>query len=647
MLGERPDRALGPDRLVERRARLAVHAHQGLTMNAVWTTALGRASCGAVRRPTQTQPLLQLFNGYAKYRRCITSSSVSAVSPGVRGAGSTSTSPRHAFSTSAALQARAKVRSPPPPKKQSSEPVSASKLSSAPTIALHTEGVTTPSPGEELTWRYYDPEGGMPLPNGDLSQPTINGIFGNEDVDVETGNYIVNVMHWRRMSGALIDSGLDFPRAREVTREQALKALAYVRTLDLAFDESEAGQRWAEEESLRLQEELVARSVKLGLLKPVEGEEYAEEEEDEQGSMEGRERTGTSALQQHREEREAQWETKQAADKAAAEAQELATLHSTRGPLELVGGVQPSVALAKIGATGITIGRGAFSVTLDHVERQPWVKYYEKQSETIVENMVPQYSIARRLGPALAFLLFVLAAGAVTSKMYTPPPKSARIWPDMKPAVATLTTLSGVLVASFLLNRIPPLWRFFNMYCTTVAAKPYAFSLVGALFRHASVYHLGVNLTTLWLIGPTLHDDVGRGTFLAIFFATGATGSFVSLTNAVLRAEWGAWAVGCSGSVLGLLAATCTLRPNRTISVLGVELPIAAWLILTLVVAQDAFALIRGRGRTPSGVDHWGHIGGMVSGVGFATYLQGHSIAATTELAKGEGSDLMVAMPKA
>lgn len=169
-------------------------------------------------RPARSAPLLHLFDGYKKCSPLVSS-------PRWR-----NTANVNAFSTSPYLAVRGKgksevkskekkkaVQKPPPPppppakSKDKDAPTNDSRLQAAPTIASHTEGAV--APGEEaLTWRDYDPEGGMPLPGGERSQGEINAIFGGEQLDADTGNYILSVMHWRRLSGALIDAGLDFPK---------------------------------------------------------------------------------------------------------------------------------------------------------------------------------------------------------------------------------------------------------------------------------------------------------------------------------------------------------------------------------------------------------------------------------------------------
>ncbi|KAK4560309.1 hypothetical protein LTR86_005503 [Recurvomyces mirabilis] len=604
-------------------------------MNNVWTAIALRAPCA---RRQQTKPLLELFNGYARSRRS-RSHSYSPVAPC---GGTAQTSTWHtrqiqrpsAFSTIASVSARAR---PPPPAKfdpdvarrldeAEARPRAERKVGREQTEALSTlrpvdtnasyrEGVIAEDEDEgKITWRDYDPEGGMPLPNGELRGSKLQQVFDSNAVDADTGNYILSVLHWRRMSGALIDSGIDFPRGSGVSRDTALRGLQYIRSLDPAFDEQAAGARWAEEEGLRLQEEIQERARSLGIYKQDKDAEYYEGEEMDQGTPEGRERQGTSVLRTHREEREAVHEAEQAEKEAQAVRDELAALHTQRGPLELAGGVQPSVALTTTGPSGVQFGSGPRTAWLPTtVERKPWVKYYEDSANLLKDNVLPSLSTPRRLAPAFLLLLLTLYAANFLSQNYTPPPTSARLWPDTPPAVSTLTAVTLVLGTFFLLGRLPPFWRTLNKYFTIVPASPNPISILGYTLRHDTLSHLAINTLVLWTFGLTLHEDVGRGTFLAILLASGAVGGFTSLTANVLRKNWNTYAFGVSSAAFGVVTAACTLRPNGTLQINGVgEIPFAAWVLAALLGAADVIAL---RFGLRVGTDHWGHLGGMGAGV--------------------------------
>ncbi|QIX01400.1 hypothetical protein AMS68_006917 [Peltaster fructicola] len=519
-----------------------------------------------------------------------------------------------ALSITTRLEARRRTKQPSQFPESNVEP--------APNSGTHREGQL-----DTEQWRDYDPAGGLPLPDGELSQEQVNAIFTGSEIDVDNGNYILCVLHWRRMSGALIDIGIDFPRSAMIEPAQAAQGLQYLRSTYPQVDEQGLGAKWAEEESEKMRQELQNRAIKLRLYKPTTSPEEAQEEESaeeveeesQQGTEYGRERSGTSAAQglfAAMRERRAEREEKKIITLAL---KERSLLHTARGPLELDGGVQPQVGIKRYGTMDVVLREPDSIATLETVERKPWVRYYEDQATLVKENTVPQLSTARRLIPSFLVMLLTVAACLYLSENYTPPPTEARLFPSIPPSVATIGGLSIALVGMFLLSRFPPFWRINNKYFCIVPAFPYAMSNLGAMFRHDTFAHLATNTLTLWLIGLSLHEDVGRGTFLAIFFGTGSVGTFTSLMANVLQKNWLTWIGGSSGAVLGVLGALCTLRPNGIVSVFGYELPMAAWLLLAVVSAAEVFAFAR-RKRTTT--DHAGHVGGLISGVAAAAYLK-------------------------
>jgi rhomboid-like protein len=54
-----------------------------------------------------------------------------------------------------------------------------------------------------------------------------------------------------------------------------------------------------------------------------------------------------------------------------------------------------------------------------------------------------------------------------------------------------------------------------------------------------------------------VHDEIGRGNFLAIYFASGAVGSIFSLTRSVLLGRLGMTSLGASAATSGIVAAWC------------------------------------------------------------------------------------------
>lgn len=55
----------------------------------------------------------------------------------------------------------------------------------------------------------------------------------------------------------------------------------------------------------------------------------------------------------------------------------------------------------------------------------------------------------------------------------------------------------------------------------------------------------------------TVHDEIGRGNFLAIYFASGIMGSVFSLTRSVILGRLGMTSLGASAATSGIVAAWC------------------------------------------------------------------------------------------
>ena len=126
-------------------------------------------------------------------------------------------------------------------------------------------------------------------------------------------------------------------------------------------------------------------------------------------------------------------------------------------------------------------------------------------------------------------------------------------------------TIVGIVLANmtiFTLWFFPPAWRVLNRLFISTPLKPSAFSMLGNVFSHKSPVHLLSNMTLLWLLGTRLHEDIGRGDFLAIYIFAGVFGSTLSLTSFLMRNVLVSSSLGASGSVAGIVGAYCALHPK-------------------------------------------------------------------------------------
>jgi rhomboid protease GluP len=131
--------------------------------------------------------------------------------------------------------------------------------------------------------------------------------------------------------------------------------------------------------------------------------------------------------------------------------------------------------------------------------------------------------------------------------------------------------------------------------------------LVTPVFLHANLLHIGVNMYSLWAIGPAVERFFGRIRFLTIYLLSGICGVLLSLVMIPNLS------VGASGAIFGLLGALATFLylHRATFGQLG-----AMQLRQLVFVALINLAM----GLTP-GIDNWGHVGGLVAGVALAGFL--------------------------
>lgn len=129
-----------------------------------------------------------------------------------------------------------------------------------------------------------------------------------------------------------------------------------------------------------------------------------------------------------------------------------------------------------------------------------------------------------------------------------------------------------------------------------VEAGPQQWYRLGtAVFLHQAVTHIALNMLSLWWLGPSLEEALGRLRFLALYLLAGLGGSAVSF----LLAPPGQSSLGASGAIFGLLGAVGVLV--RRIG--GNMRPIIIVLVLNLVFT---FAV--------PGIDWRAHLGGLFFG---------------------------------
>jgi len=173
-------------------------------------------------------------------------------------------------------------------------------------------------------------------------------------------------------------------------------------------------------------------------------------------------------------------------------------------------------------------------------------------------------------------------------------------------------------VAVFVLTALPfgpgfgQFFRLFALAPVAVLQHLALWQLVTYLFLHGGVWHLLVNMFTLWMFGTTLEQEWGTRRFLKYYFICGIGAGICDVIVSAAIGNWGTRTVGASGAIYGLLLAFGVLYPNQTV-LFSFLFPIKA---KYFVMIYGAIALLSSL-NVNSGVSDVAHLGGMIFGFAY------------------------------
>jgi len=293
-----------------------------------------------------------------------------------------------------------------------------------------------------------------------LSRNKLAELFG-PGVTVQTGNNVLETLHRQRVQGTL-DEEITAPGIDEVL---VAKALAYLREA-YPYDEDVAIMRKIEDEDRQAEAKYTRDAERLGIYQPQQNVDP----ENVYG------KSGLDTIKEHYENE---------ATRRESEAPQAATPAPASPDSALV--KQPS-------------GRAVLARRSESAE---WVKRYKEKAKLdgLKFNTLNSTQKASRIFPSALFCLAIVWLCVLLAQNYVPPPKPARLWPDLPPAAATVIAIISLNFLGLVLWRAPPMWRFMNTFFMIIPARPRIASMLGNVFSHQSPTHLFGNMLVLWFVG--------------------------------------------------------------------------------------------------------------------------------------------------
>ncbi|MBT9584123.1 rhomboid family intramembrane serine protease [bacterium] len=164
-------------------------------------------------------------------------------------------------------------------------------------------------------------------------------------------------------------------------------------------------------------------------------------------------------------------------------------------------------------------------------------------------------------------------------------------------ALTGISELSGGSTDSYTLYRMGALWR------ASVLGLGEWWRLATSTVLHFGWLHLAVNMFTLYSVGTTLEQVLGRTTYLLVLILSGVCGTLFSLLG-----HDHTLSAGISGALFGLASSTCVLIYTRRLPIP----PLAQRALAGGLAPAILYNLLLGFSR--SGIDNYAHVGGLVGG---------------------------------
>ena len=123
---------------------------------------------------------------------------------------------------------------------------------------------------------------------------------------------------------------------------------------------------------------------------------------------------------------------------------------------------------------------------------------------------------------------------------------------------------------------------------------------------HGGLLHIGFNMYALYVIGPFLEQTFGSWRFFLLYMVSGFAGNVMSFLFTDANS------IGASTAIFGIFAAQgIFIYQNR--EVFGSQ----SRQMLNRIISLAAINLLIGM---QSGIDNWGHIGGLLAGIAFTWF---------------------------
>lgn len=156
-----------------------------------------------------------------------------------------------------------------------------------------------------------------------------------------------------------------------------------------------------------------------------------------------------------------------------------------------------------------------------------------------------------------------------------------------------------ICILVFILQYIFP--GFTNFILLSQSHPLQIWRFLTAIFAHANLGHLVLNMFALGIFGSILEKLIGSKSFVTVFFVTGVLANLIAIN--FYQAS-----LGASGAIYGVLGALIIVRPLMAVWALGMPMPV--FLAGILYALLDLIGIFN-----PTGTADIAHLSGLAAGL--------------------------------
>ncbi len=188
-----------------------------------------------------------------------------------------------------------------------------------------------------------------------------------------------------------------------------------------------------------------------------------------------------------------------------------------------------------------------------------------------------------------------------------------------------IITCAGVYVLATLLERFSPKWydyleQYFSLVPVLVVRHGMLWQLVTYSLLHVGLWHLLMNMLTLWMFGAQEEMDWGSRKFIEfyLFCVVGAALVTVGIAYLNIGLDPRTETLGASGGVYGVLVAFGMLYGDREIFLFPFPFSMKAKYLVGIIVFLVVISTLQ---PSQGGVANFAHLGGLFFGFVYVKFL--------------------------